>query len=285
MNLKKTISIIGIGTLAIVAALGVVAYRSVRAAAANQNGPANWMTGMSLGGGYTDQVPDGPAALTNGGFAHFGRGFGGGYTNEDLANALGISVDELNAAYQKATSAALDQAVKAGLITQAQADQFRANGSAFPIGGLRGDWLSQNGIDYDALLADALGITKEKLQAAYTQAYNARIDQAVTDGNLTQDQADLMKGQHALFSSESFRSSMQSAFEATVKQAVTDGVITQSQADQILKNGTGMGFPDIKGFGEFGGFERPGRHGGWGDNPPANPAAPAAPAATPSSGL
>jgi polyhydroxyalkanoate synthesis regulator phasin len=243
------------------------------------------MTGASLAGGFAVQIPNDAPAFFEGGFDHFGRGFGGGYTNEDLANALGISVDELNAAYQKANDAAIDQAVQAGLITQAQADQLRSKGSAFPIGGLRGDWLSQNGIDYDALLANALGITKEKLQAAYTQAYNARIDQAVTDGKLTQEQADLMKGQHALFSSESFRSSMQSAYEAAVKKAVADGVITQAQADAILKNGNGMDFPGLKGPGGFGGFERPGPHGGWGDTPPSNPEPPSAPPATPSSGL
>ena len=53
-------------------------------------------------------------------------------------------------------------------------------------------------IDYQALLAEALGITVEELQAAEQQAYSAALDQAVTNGDLTQDEADLMLAQQAL---------------------------------------------------------------------------------------
>ncbi|HLE52774.1 MAG TPA: hypothetical protein VI755_11965 [Anaerolineales bacterium] len=258
MSRNKLISIVMLGALAVAAVFGVVAYRSANAAA--------------------------PAAITPivNGYAHFDRGIGG-YNNEDLADALGVSVDALNTAYQKATDAALDQAVEDGLITQAQADQIRDRGAAFPMGGRWGGWLSQNGIDFDALLADALGITVEKLQEAYIQAFEARIDQAVADGNLTQEKADLMKGRRALFSSESFRSAIQSAFESAVKQAVSAGVITQAQADLILKNETNLGFPGFRGFGGFPGFggfgefNGPhgfGRHGLWGGDAPLNPTTP-----------
>ena len=80
-----------------------------------------------------------------------------------------------------------------------------------------------------------MGITTDELQAAYTKAAEARIDQAVADGKLTQEQADLMKGQRALSADQSFKSAMQTAFEAAVKQAVSSGVITQAQADLILQ--------------------------------------------------
>jgi len=195
---------------------------------------------------------------------------------------LGITEDELNAAYQKANEAALGQAVEKGLITQAQADELKANGSAFPFGNRWSGWLSQNGIDYEALLAQSLGITVEKLQAAYQQAFYARIDQSVTDGKLTADQADLMKGEYALRASPDFQTAMRSAFEAAVKQAVTNGVITQAQADKILSSQSALGprgfggFPGMKSFGGFGGHEF-GHRGGMGDDAPANPAAPAAP--------
>jgi polyhydroxyalkanoate synthesis regulator phasin len=267
MRLKKTITILSVGALAVAAVFGVIAYRTVRAQETTPTAPA--------APGPSNPGPGHPG---------FGRGFGGGYSNEDLANALGITVDELTAAYQKADSAMLDQAVKDGLITQAQADQLKAKTAGFPFGGPWEGWLNQSGIDYNALLADALGITVEKLQTAYTQAFNARIDQAVTAGNLTQDQADLMKGEYALRNSQSFQSAMQSAYQNAVKQAVTDGVITQAQADQILKNGNGIepgGFGELpgRGFGDFG------RHGGWGGGAPPNPASPQTPDATPSSGL
>jgi polyhydroxyalkanoate synthesis regulator phasin len=257
MSLKKTLTILSVGALAVAAVFGVIAYRTANAQATTPNAPS----------GQVAPPTNGPADKGPG----FGRGPVGGYNNEDLANALGITVDELNAAYQKANQAALDQAVKAGLITQAQADEMSTRGMGFPMGGRGGGWLGQNGIDFDALLADALGISVDKLQSAYAQAYNARIDQAVSDGNLTQEQADLMKGEYALKTNENFQSSMQSAYEAAVKQAVSEGVITQAQADLILQNQNGMGFG---GFGgpPGGGF---GHHGGWDGGAPPNQAAPA----------
>lgn len=262
MKLKKTITILSVGALAVAAVFGVVAYRTVRAQETTSTAPS---------------APTSP--FKGGGHPGFDRGFGGGSSAEDLANALGITVDELNAAYQKANNAMLDQAVQSGILTQSQADDLRARAAGFPFGGPWEGWLKQSGIDYNALLADALGISVEQLQAAYTQAYNARIDQAVTDGNLTQDQADLMKGEYALRNSPSFQSAMQSAFENAVNSAVSAGVITQAQADQILKNGNGI---DPGGFGGFGDF---GRHGGWGGGAPPNPVNPQTPDATPSSGL
>jgi hypothetical protein len=267
--MKKTISVLLLGALACAAVLGLVVYRSVQAAV-----PAAATNSNIL----APSARDAQASR-----AGFGKGFGGGYTNEDLANALGISVDELNAAIQKANEAALDQAVTDGLITQAQADQIRARGAAFPFGGHWGGWLSQNGLEYDTFLADALGITVEELQAAYAQAYAARIDQAVTDGRITQEQADLMKGQYALMTSEKFQSAMQSAFEEAVSQAVADGLITQAQADLILQNRDGAGFPGFGGFGRGpgGGF---GPHGGRGDRLPGSDV-PATPTEAPSSDL
>ena len=242
MNRKKLISILSLGALAIAAVFGAVLYRTAKAA-----GPVQ-----------TTNASTGAANLGKG----FGEGARGGYNNQDLAAALGITVDELNTAYQKANQAALKQAVDQGLITQAQADEITTDGSAFPLGGRWGDWLSQKGIDFDTLLADALGITVDKLQAAYIQAYNTRIDQAVTDGSLTQAQADLMKGQNALYANKNFQSTMQTAFESAVKQAVTEGVITQAQADQILANGSGMNFSAPRGMNGPEGFGPRGHRGG-----------------------
>lgn len=203
---------------------------------------------------------------------HGGRGPGGGYTVEDLANVLGITVDEVNAAYEQANNAALEQAVEKDLITQAQADDLKDKGVTFPFGNRWAGWLSQNGIDYEALLADALGITVDKLQAAYQQAFYARIDQAVADGKLSEEQADLMKGQYALHASSDFQTAMQTAFETAIKQAVTNGVITQAQADKILAQNQSKSFFGVRGFErfgerEFGGMRGPHSRGGWGGQP------------------
>lgn len=269
MSRKVFVYALVIGTLAIATAAGVSLYRSAQAAT---------------------PTPSTPPAGGGPGMGGYGMGMRGGITDQDLATALGITVDNLDAAYQKANDAALADAVQKGLITQAQADQLKGNGGTFPFGGHWAGWLQKNGVDYDAQLAQALGITTDKLQAAYLQAFVAAIDRDVAAGKLTQDQADMIKGEHALFADQKFSSALQSAYQAAVKQAVTDGVITQAQADLILqaadKKGFGMGMPfmGFPGFGR-GGMMKGGP--GWGGNPPAGGAPavpyppPGAPATTP----
>lgn len=225
MQRKILVSVILLGSLVVASVFGVAAYSSAKASASTTTTVAN----NSFGRGGE-------------------RGLGG-YTSEDLATALGITVDELNAAYEKANQAALKQAVEGGLITQAQADELTEKGQSFPFAGHWSGWLSEMGIDYNTLLAEALGISVEELQAAYEQAFYANIDQAVADGKMTQEQADLIKGQYALKNNAEFKSTMQAAFEAAVKEAVDAGVITQAQADQILQNGFGLGFAGDKGPG------------------------------------
>lgn len=240
MNRKLLVSTLVLGALVVATIIGLVAYRSASAAAPTN--PQLWSNTTDLKG------PDGRGGP--------GHGFEGGTSNEELATALGISVDDLTAAYQKANEAALAQAVEKDLITQTQADEIKANDSAFPFGNRWSGWLSQNGIDFDALLADALGISVDKLQAAYTQAENARIDQAVADGKMTQEQADLMKAHRALMTNEKYQTAIQAAYEAAIQQAVKDGVITQAQADLLLKEGLNAGLgsqPGPKGMGGPGG--------------------------------
>lgn len=244
---KKLIAFLVTGALAIAGVFGVFSYQQVFAQAPTPT--------------------QAPGTTTNNNQAVPGKGFGGprggGVVNSDLATALGITTDQLTTAITTANTAALKEAVSKGLITQAQADQITANGLNRPLDDL-GRFAGANAstIDYNALLAQALGITTDKLTAAYAQANNARIDAAVAAGNLTQAQADEMKGSYALQNNANFLSAIKSAYQAAVKQAVTEGVITQAQADAILARqaqGQGRGF----GLGGFGpGFE--GRGGGHG---------------------
>ncbi len=234
-----------------------------------------------------------PAPATPNGQVQPGPGVGlrggdfGGYSEQDLATALGIDVTKLQAAYASANAEALKEAVSKGLITQAQADQITARGiNNRPLGGF--GFGANSGIDYNALLANALGIDVTKLQAAYTQAVNTNLDNAVKAGSITQAQADLEKGRYALANDTKFQTSLQDAYQAAVKQAVTDGVITQAQADQLLQNQTGNDLPGIfgglggsRGFGGMRGFDRHGFGGGLGGN--SAPQTPAQPTATPGS--
>ena len=244
MNRKKLVSIVILGALATASAFGAIAYRTANAQTAT------------------------PAAPSTNGAAPLGRvprGGPGASSNTDLATALGITTDQLNTAYQTATTAALKQAVEQGLITQAQADQITTNGQAFPFDGHWAGFLRQSGIDFEAQLAAALGISVDKLQAASLQAFNARIDAAVAAGTLTQAQADLEKGQYALSNDKSFQTSLQTAYQSAVSQAVTGSVITQAQADAILKVNPSFGMGGFKGMDGphgMGGFDGGGRPGG-----------------------
>lgn len=244
MQHKRTITIITLGALAVAMTIGAISFRSVYAASptSTTTGTTSLSTKMSLN-------------------VFGGNGPNEGYNKTDLASALGITADALNTAYQNAYSAALKQAVTDGLITQTQADQITTNGNAFPFGNRWDSWLIQNGIDFNTYLAEALGISVDALKTAYQSAYNTNIDQMVTAGNLTQTQADLMKGEYALYNDSTFQSSMQSAFKTAVKAAVTSGVLTQTQADQILSNNNNY---FTSGMGDFGGHGGPhGRNGGF----------------------
>lgn len=258
----RWIAVLLIAALAVATSFGIVAYRSA-SAASDQPSTAGDTARLGHGGG---------------------EGVRRGVNDEYLAQALGITTDELAAARQKAYQAALAQAVDSGLITQAQADEWTTNGTA-SLGGRWESWLGEKGVDFEALLAEALGITPEKLAAAREQAFAARLDQAVADGNLTQEQADLAKGCQALAGSEKFQSAMQSAFETAVGQAVADGTLTQAQADLILANqdnkaAHGLWGADLSSGGGdprgHGNFDGSGRGGRWDDGTSAGPTTPPA---------
>lgn len=99
--------------------------------------------------------------------------------------------------------------------------------------GARGEFRSQ----HEAFLADALGITVEELQAAQQKAHEAMIAQAVEDGYLTQEQADLMAARHAFM--QFYRDNATLTFEDALNAAVEAGAITQEQAN-LLKEAQGQ---------------------------------------------
>ncbi|RME84348.1 MAG: hypothetical protein D6775_05695 [Caldilineae bacterium] len=202
------------------------------------------------------------ASAHGGGWGRFGQRDpvpGTGQTDY-LAEALGITSAELQAAYQKANEAAIDQALEQGLITQAQADWLKARG--LPFGKMGRFGFFGGTIDMDSLLADALGISVDELQAAQQAARDAALQDAVDAGRITQEQADQIKARQALrdyLQEQGFQDSIRSLYEDAVQKAVEAGVITQEQADQILSDvGPGFGGPCLKGFGG------PGRHDGFG---------------------
>ena len=147
--------------------------------------------------------------------------------------------------------------------TFAQTDDSAGNGAATPTtpwgrGGMRfglGDFdFGELRGDYQQYLAEALGITVEELQAAQLKAQDAMIDQAVTDGVITQEQADLMKARRAFM--QYYAGQAQQSFEDALKAAVEAGALTQEQADLLLEQQGQMG------RGMFGGMFRDRMFGG-----------------------
>lgn len=148
------------------------------------------------------------------------------YINKLAAN-LGIDASKLKDAMKQTALDELDQAVKDGKLTQTQADNIRQRiesgdtyfglggfaghggkfgpgGRAFGIGGLMGqidklatffnidtatlrDELGQG--ESLAQIAEAHGKSRDELKAFLTQSIHDALQQAVTNGKITQDQA------------------------------------------------------------------------------------------------
>jgi hypothetical protein len=197
--------------------------------------------------------------------AHRGGPMGGGVSDTYLAEALGITAAELQTAQQAANEAAIDQALAQGLITQAQADALKERSGMFGRGGHGFFGLGDSAIDMDALLAEALGVTTDELNAARAEAQDLALAAAVEDGRITQEQADQMEARQALqtyMQEQGLGDQMRSLYENLVNQAVQAGVITQEQAEAILSNsGRFGGMRGFDGFHDGGGMRMPGMRG------------------------
>jgi multidrug efflux pump subunit AcrA (membrane-fusion protein) len=180
-----------------------------------------------------------------------------------LADALGTTAEALQTAQQEAAEAGIDQAVADGLITEAQAELIKERGSRFM--GMIGKFGRLGGtadIDHEALLAEALDITVEDLQAAQAEAKDTALAQAVEDGKITQEQVDdmnAMKALHEYLQEQGLQDSMRSMYSDALQGAVDASVITQEQADKLLeaKAGFGMRAPGGRSMRGFGGHGMP----------------------------
>jgi len=214
----------------------------------------NWVGRVSASSGTTTDavtlVKDGPDG-----------------SDEELATALGITVEDLTAAEQQAFTSAVDAALKAEYITDSQAETLKTGNPSFRSLYRYLSETERAEFDQDVYLAEALGISETELQAAYAAVKQARIDQMVADGTLTQEQADLQAAYQALRGSTTFESSMQQAMTDAINAEVKAGTLTQAQADLLIANldempmgfGMGMcGMRGMEGFGGMGGHRGPG---------------------------
>lgn len=179
----------------------------------------------------------------------------------DLLDQAGLTIDEFQTAMEAALPDMVAQALKDGVITQAQADYMIANG----LRGAEG-YLHSALQDYiDAAVADILGVSVDDLQAAREAGTVADLLDAA--GLTGQDLA----------------TALQDASPDVIAQALKDGVITQAQADELLANGLpfhmfgGKGGHGPGGHGDFGGrggFDGFGGPGGFAPDQ-QNPTTPA----------
>jgi hypothetical protein len=251
--------------------------------------------------------PEGAPDFGPGFHGRGGRGGFGGQIDHQalLADALGISVETLENAQAAVKETVLNEAVAAGLLTQEQADAIlegdRPGLMGHPGKGPRGGFGEDLDIDPQALLADELGISVETLQEAQDAAKEAGLAQAIEEGWITEDEADLIQAKQALkdyidketlmaealgisvedleaakedgtrirdlveelgLDMETVRENLEAAHQAAIEAAVEDGVITQEQADQLGefdhkgprghgpgRGFGGRGFPGAPGFG------------------------------------
>ena len=221
---------------------------------ANQNfGPRQTMMGnggqgMMANGGQGMMANGGQGMMANGG-TMANRGMGIIDRQSIVADALGITVEELQAAHQAGktlpqlvaelgldleevqaniqagVTEAINQAVTDGTITQEQADMMLAR--------MELRVLVHDVIDMDSIIANALGITVDELAAARAEGQHVP-DLATELGlDLATVQADIQEGR-----------------TAAINQAVTDGTLTQEQADLLLSHqGMGGGHRGHRGFG------------------------------------
>ena len=163
---------------------------------------------------------------------------GRGRDIEAFAEALGVSVEELETAMEQVKAEALQQALENGDITQEQYEQKLAMQAL------------KDYIDRKALLADVLGISVEDLEAA--KEAGQRLPELIDELGLDM---------------ETVKAEMEAAHEAAIQQAVVDGIITQEQAEQIL-SGEGPGFGGKHGRNGRGGSRGPQDRTGTGFNAP-----------------
>lgn len=151
----------------------------------------------------------------------------------ELIEAAGLTTDEFQAAMEEALPGLVEQALTDGVITQAQADYLLENG----LRGAKGYLRSALQEYIDAATADILGVTVEELQTA-------REEGTVAD---LLDAAGLTR--------EDLQTALEAATPDLIEQALADGLITQAQADYLLENGLPFHHPG-------GGHGGHGPHGG-----------------------
>lgn len=155
---------------------------------------------------------------------------------ELLAEELGITAETLQAAMEEAHAVAIEQAIADGLLTEEEAALIEAREAL------------RDYIDHDEIFAAVLGVSVAELQAAKDAG---TVDELIEASGLDREEI------HDVVEAEK---------DEAVQDAINDGVITAEQAEQLETNGP-----------HGGGGKHGGPRGGHGERGPrdGNPPAPA----------
>lgn len=237
-NTKWIYMLVG-GVLAIGLVTGA-GFVYLRSEAASQRPPEN--PGMNMSVPAAGWLSDGDRPM--------------GKYEQALADALGITLEKLQSAYDAAWTASIETAVSEGKLTEEQAKQILERGRP-PLRGRRGPGSWET--DPNERLAVELGISVSTLETAQEEARKTVIAKAIETGALSEEQVMLMETHQLL--APYMQAAMADAYVNAVEQALSEGAITQSQADLILENGG----PGVRHDGTFPG--RPGMHSRGGNFP------------------
>lgn len=148
-----------------------------------------------------------------------------------LAAKLGVDESKLDTAYSGAVSDVVDQAVKDGKLTQAQADKIKANAAK---NGFQGAAFG-NKANAKQKVEKLKGIAKTELEAA-AKALNTTSDDLRTQLKAGKTIAEVAQSKNVDI--KTVEKAMLDAFKAQLDTRVKDGKITQAQADKALQNAT-----------------------------------------------
>jgi polyhydroxyalkanoate synthesis regulator phasin len=148
-----------------------------------------------------------------------------GQTPLQIAQAKGQTQGQFTQLVKDAATKVLRQAVTAGTLTKAQADQMLPD--------LTGDALKGSGPGHSGVAEVGQdSALHDPLQTAIAQALG--LTRAVYDAQLAKGQTPLQIAQTKGLTQDQFNQLLKDAASQVIQQAVTDGTITQRQADQLM---------------------------------------------------
>lgn len=146
-----------------------------------------------------------------------------GKTLRDLAEEQGVELADVQAALKAARLEAIEQAVADEVISEEMAERIIERMEQTPPAG----WMEPYHDQMQEAIAEALGISVEELEAAQEEGQSPAEIARELDVDL-----------------DEFRQAMQDARDEILEQAVADGVLTPEQAEQIEQGrGRGPGGP------------------------------------------